>query len=165
LGLRRFLFGDRGTIAGTVYGTIIVLAVLAAGGRPYVHHLWRLLTLAGGSAVVLWLAHVYSHGLGESLAEGHRMTVGELRSIARREAAVVLAALPPLVAIALGAVGVLEARTAVGVALGIGVVTLGAQGVRYSRLEDLSPLASVFTVGLNLLLGLGLVALEVLVAH
>jgi hypothetical protein len=165
MGLKRFLFGDQRTIAGTVYGTIIVLAVLAAGGRAYVHQLWRLLTLAGGSAVVLWLAHVYAHGLGESLGMGRRLTLGELRSIARREAAVVLAAVPPLAAIALGAAGVFEGRTAVWIALGIGVVTLAAQGVRYSRLEQLSPLATTITIGLNLAMGLALVALEVLIAH
>jgi hypothetical protein len=115
--------------------------------------------------VVLWLAHVYAHGLGESLAMGRRLMVAELGSIARREASVVLAAVPPLAAIALGAAGVLEERTAVWIALGIGVVTLAAQGVRYSRLEELSPLATMITIGLNLAMGLGLVALEVVVAH
>ncbi len=40
--LRRYLLGDRRTIAGTVYGTIVVLSVLAAGARTYEHHLWRL---------------------------------------------------------------------------------------------------------------------------
>ena len=67
--------GDRQTIAGTVYGTIIVMSGLAAGAHAYEHHLWRLVVLAGGSAVVLWPAHVYSHGLGESLALGRRVTV------------------------------------------------------------------------------------------
>ena len=163
--LKRLMFGDRRTVSGTVYGTIIVMAVLAAGGRPYVHHLWRLLTLAGVSAVVLWLAHVYAHGLGQSLGEGRRLSAAELASIARREASVVLASIPPLIAIALGALGVLEGRTAVWVALGIGVITLAAQGVRYSRIEKLSPAATAITIGLNLAVGLGLVALEVLIAH
>jgi hypothetical protein len=83
--LNRLIFGDRETVAGTVYGTIIVMSVLAAGARPYEHHLWRLVVLAGGSAVILWLAHVYAHGLGESLKIGRRVTIAELSSIARRE--------------------------------------------------------------------------------
>jgi hypothetical protein len=163
--LKRFLVGDRRTISGTVYGTIIVLAVLAAGGKPYQDHLWRLVVLAGVSAVVLWLAHVYSHGLGVSLETGHRLTVGELVAIARRESSIVEAAVLPVAAVALGAAGVLEARTAVLVAIIIGAVTLTAQGVRYAQLERLSRGATLLTVGLNLAVGLGLVALEVLIAH
>ena len=105
--LRRLILGDRQTIAGTVYGTIIVMSVLAAGAHAYEHHLWRLVVLAGGSAVVLWLAHVYSHGLGESLGLGRRVTFEELVSIARREYSVIAAAILPLAAVALGAVGLL----------------------------------------------------------
>ncbi len=164
-GLRRLVLGDPQTIAGTVYGTIIVLAVLAAGAKPYEHHLWRLVVLAGISAVVLWLAHVYSHGLGESLNMGRRLTVAELSTIARREYSIVAAAILPLASVALGAAGVLEERTSVWVAFAIGVVTLTAQGVRYSRLEHLGIAAAVLTVSLNVAFGLGLVALEVLIAH
>jgi hypothetical protein len=95
--LRRLFLGHQETIAGTVYGTIIVMSIIAAGAHAYEHHVWRLVVLAGGSAVVLWLAHVYSHALGESLSLGRRITVGEVASIARREFAVIAAAIIPLV--------------------------------------------------------------------
>jgi hypothetical protein len=163
--LRRLILGDPRTIAGTVYGTIIVMSVIAAGASAYQHHLWRLIVLAGGSAVVLWLAHVYSHALGESLTLERRITVDEVRSIAHREFAVIAAAIVPLLALALGALDVLEDRTAVQLALWLGVAVLAAQGVRYSRLEHLNPGATLITVGLNLAIGLALVALEVLIAH
>jgi hypothetical protein len=163
--LRRLVLGHPETIAGTVYGTIIVMSVIAAGAHAYEHHLWRLVVLAGGSAVVLWLAHVYSHALGESLSLGRRITVEEVVSIARREFAVIAAAIVPLVAVALGAIGVLEHRTSVQLALWLGVATLAAQGIRYARLEHLHPAATVATIGLNLAIGLVLVALEVLIAH
>src|SRR5690349_10853568 len=90
--LKRLALGDPGTIAGTVYGTIVVMSIIAAGAHPYEHHLWRLVVLAGGSAVVLWLAHVYSHALGESLSLGRRITREEVASVARREFAVIAAA-------------------------------------------------------------------------
>jgi hypothetical protein len=163
--LKRFLLGDRQSIAGTVYGTIIVLSILAAGGKAYKHHLWQLDALAAVSAVVLWLAHVYSHGLGESLSIGRRLTVAELSSVARREYSIVLAAVPPLVAIALGAIGVLPQGTSVWLAFGTGVVTLTGQGVRYARLERLSTTAAIITVSLNLAAGVSLVAMEALIAH
>ena len=163
--LKHLVVGDRQTIAGTVYGTIIVMSVIAAGAHAYEHQLWRLVVLAGGSAVVLWLAHVYSHALGESLSLGRRITLDEVTSIARREFAVIAAAIIPLVAVALGATGIVEHRTAVQLALWLGVAVLAAQGIRYARLEHLRPGATLVTIGLNLAIGLALVALEVLIAH
>ena len=163
--LRRFLLGDTQTIAGTVYGTIVVLSVLAAGAKSYRHNLWRLDVIAAVSAVVLWMAHVYSHGLGESLALERRLTFGELAAIARREYAIVLAAVPPVVAVGLGAVGLVSPDTALWLAFGSGVITLAGQGVRYSRVEQLSPMRTITTVGLNLVFGLTLVAMEAFIAH
>ena len=163
--LKRFILGDRQSIAGTVYGTIIVMSLLAAGAKSYEHQLWRLVVIAAVSVVVLWLAHVYSHGLGESLKLGRRVTVGELSSVARREYSVVAAAIPLLAVVGLGAAGVIVERTAVRLALWLGVAALTAQGIRYARLERLSRSATFITIGLNLAIGLGLVALEVLIAH
>jgi hypothetical protein len=163
--LKRFALGDRRTIAGTVYGTIIVMSVLAAGAKSYEHQLWQLLLIAGVTAVVLWLAHVYSRGLGESVNIGRRLTIAELSSIARREYSIVAAAILPLAAVALGVAGVLPPGTAVRVGLWIGVVALAAQGIRYARVERLSRTATIVTVGLNLAIGLGLVALEIWVSH
>ena len=163
--LKTLILGDRQRISGTVYGTIIAMSVVAAGAKPFEHQLWRLVAVAGVSVVVLWLAHVYSHGLAESLQLGRRITVAELSSIARHESSVVTAAIPLLVAVGLGAGDVLAEGTAVKVALWLGVATLTAQGIRYARLERLSGSATFITVSLNLAIGLGLVALEVLVAH
>jgi hypothetical protein len=163
--LKRYFLGRRDTVAGTVYGTIVVLAVLAAGADTYKHHLWRLVAIAATSAVVLWLAHVYSHALGESLKEARRLDPREFAAIAQREYAVVLAAVPPVVALGLGATGLLSANAAIWVAFGTGVVTLAAQGVRYARLEELSLPASIASVAVNVTLGLVLVVAEVVVSH
>src|SRR2546423_11036518 len=163
--LKRFILGNRQGIAGTVYGTIIVMSILAAGAKPYEHQLWRLIVIAAVSVVVLWLAHVYSHGLAESLGLGRRITVAELSSIARREYSIVAAAIPPVAAVGLGATGVLGEPRAVQLALWLGVAALTAQGIRYARLERLSRTATFVTVSLNLAIGLGLVALEVLITH
>jgi hypothetical protein len=108
---------------------------------------------------------VYSDALGESVHAGRRLTAAELGHIARREFSIPLAALLPMCAVALGALGVFRERTALWLAVAIGVATLTAQGLRYARLERLSRFATVFTVGLNLALGLGIVALKVAVAH
>ena len=70
-----------------------------------------------------------------------------------------------MAAVGLGATGVLGEKTAVQLALWLGVAALTAQGIRYARLERLSRTATFVTVSLNLAIGLGLVALEVLIAH
>ena len=159
------ILGSRTTIAGTVYGTIVVLATLTAGARAYRGNLWELIAIAGSTVFVLWVAHVYAHGLGESVAEGRRLSFSELGVIARRELAILLAAVPVLAAVALGAVGILEAATALWVAVGVGVVSLTAQGIRFARLEQLSRSGAAITIGLNLALGLAIVGLKAAVTH
>jgi hypothetical protein len=162
--LRRFILGNPETIAGTVYRTIIVMSVIAAGAHTYEHQLWRLVVLAGGTAAVLWLAHVYSHALGESLTLGRRITVDEIASIGRREFSVIAAAIIPLVAVALGAAGILEHRTGLAGAVARGGRARGS-GHPVRTLGAMSPTATIITTGLNLAIGLALVALEVLIAH
>lgn len=163
--LRRLILGSRDTIAGTVYGTIIVMSVLTAGARVYRHELGRLGLIAGGSALVLWVAHVYSHGLGESLQRGRRLTFGELVAIARREYSILAAAIPPVVVLELGAAGVFRKPTAFGLAIGLGAAALTYQGVRYARLERLSRLGTAVTIAVNLALALSIVAIEVALQH
>jgi hypothetical protein len=163
--VRQLVLGTRQTIAGTVYGTIVVLASVTAGAAAYQNNLWKLALIATTSVLVLWLAHVYSHGLGESLALGRRLTTHEFRAIARRELAIPIAAVAPIAFIVLGAVDVFEERTALWLAVAVGVLTLTVQGARYARLENLSRTATIVSVSINLGLGLVIVALKAFVAH
>src|SRR5436305_8803491 len=100
--LTALLLGTRESIAGTVYGTIVVLAVVTAGSTVE-HDLWRLAVIAAATVAIYWIAHVYSDGLGESLKVGRRLTAAELGAIARRERSILLAAVLPVSAIVLGA--------------------------------------------------------------
>jgi hypothetical protein len=163
--IRRYLIGDRRTIAGTVYGTIIALSVLAAGAHAYQHHLWRLASIVAISALVLWVAHIYAHGIGESVAAGRRLTMAEVGDIARREYSIVLSAVLPVAALVLGAAGVLDERTSLRWAFGVGIFALAVQGIRYARLEELGRWAAIASVSLNLALGLAIVAVEAFVTH
>ena len=162
LRLNSLVLGTRERIAGAVYGTIVVLAALTAGATAYEHDLWRLGAIVGASVVVLWVAHVYAHGLGESLALERRLTRAELQAIAGRELSIALAAVVPLAAVALGALGVLEDRSAVWLAFGLGVATLAVQGVRYARLERLGPTGTVVAIAVNVGLGLTIVAMKLI---
>jgi hypothetical protein len=162
--LHRLVFGSRGAIAGTVYGTIVVMATLTAGSGG-VRDLWELAAIVTTTVIVLWIAHVYAHGLGESIEAGHSLDGREFAAIARRELAIPLAAVAPLLALALGAAGLLRESRAIWLAVGIGLATLAAQGIRYARAERLGPTGTLVAVAVNLALGLVIVGLKAGVAH
>jgi len=159
------VFGSRRTIAGTVYGTIVVLAALAAGGKAFQNDLWHLIALVDVTVLVLWIAHVYSHGLGESLQVGRRLDAAELGAIAGRELAIPLSAVAPTAILVLGALGIFKGTTAAWLAVGICVVALTVQGLRYALLERLGTVGTLISVALNLALGLTIVGLKVVVSH
>jgi hypothetical protein len=158
------LFGVGSGIAGTVYGTIVVMATVTAAygsGRDP----WRIAVIVSSTVIVLWVAHLYAHGLSESIRDQHRLTIQELKTIARRELGILLAAVLPIAALLLGAVGVLREASAVWLALAIGLLTLAGEGVRYAHLERLGRGGTFFVVVLNMSLGLLVIALKIAVTH
>lgn len=163
--LRRLIHGHVETISGTVYGTIVVLSMLVAGARDYGSDPWRLVVIVTAGATVLWAAHVYAHGLGESVKADRRLTLDQLLTLAVREGAILFAAVLPITAIALGALSVLSVELALWLAVGIGVATLAIQAVRYARLEQLGPAGAAAVIALNVSLGLVFVGLKALFAH
>jgi hypothetical protein len=162
---RRLALGRRDRIAGSVYGTIVVLAVLAEGATAYEHQLWKLDALVLASVLILWLAHAYSHGLGESLRLERRLTGSERKAIMSRELAIPLAAILPLAVITLGASRAIGDAAAVWIAVAMGVGTLAIQGVRYARLERLGGVGTALSVAANVSFALLIVAFKVLVSH
>ena len=162
--LSRVVFGSRESIAGTVYGTIVVMgAIAAASGQDA--DAGRLAAGVSATVIVLWIAHVYSHALGETVKLGRRLDWAELASVARRELAIVLAGVAPVTALAFGALGVLRESTAGWLAMGFGLATLLIQGIRYAGVERLSRLGTAVTVGINLGLGLLIVGLKAGLGH
>jgi hypothetical protein len=155
--------GER--LGGFIYGTIVALSVVVAGARAYPHQPGHIAIVVAVTSVIFWLAHVYSHALAHSVGTGEHLSLGELGHIARREASLLEAAVPPIVALLLGAVGILSARASGWAAFGAGLVVLGAQGVVFARVERLGWLGTLVVVSANLGLGLVLVALKLFVSH
>jgi hypothetical protein len=125
---------------------------------------WKLAETVTAAVFVLWIAHVYAHTLSEALSEG-RQKLYDMGSIARRELGIMLAAALPVGALVLGAIGVFHETTAVWAALGLGLFTLGVEGVRFSRLEGFGRGATLVATSLNITLGLFVVTLKVFLAH
>ena len=155
--------GER--LGGFIYGTIIVLAVLVAGAKAYPHAAGRIAALVAITSVVFWLAHVYAHSLGQSVATDEHLSMSELRHIARREGSLVEAAIPPLGALMLGALGLVSTRAAVWLAFSLGLAVLAVEGVVFARVERLGWLGTLAVVTANLGLGVLLVGLKLFVSH
>ncbi len=155
--------GER--LGGFIYGTIVALAVLVAGAKAYPQDARYIAGLVTVTSLVFWLAHVYAHGLAESVAKDEHFSLADLRGVARREASIVEAALPPVAALLLGAVGLISTRSAVWLALGLGLAVLVVQGFVFARIERLGRPATLAVVAANLGLGVLLVSLKLLVTH
>jgi hypothetical protein len=165
LRLRNLLYGYHLGLAGTVYGTIVVMATITAGSHGPETVAWELAVAVAVTVLVFWIAHVYAHTLAESLERGRRLDTAEFTSIAKRELAMPLAAVAPVAVLVLAAVGLLKVQTATWLAMGVGIATLAAQGARYAAFESLSRPASIVAIALNVALGLVIVGLKALVGH
>lgn len=163
--LVRVLAGAPEHLAGTLYGTLVVLAIIAAGTASHAAHPWQLVDLVASSTIVLWVAHVYAHGVAESVRAGRRLKVPELRAVARHEAAIVLAGVLPVLALVLGAFHVVPENSAVWLAISLCLLTLGVEALRYARLEKLRTWATLFTMGMNVLIGVLIVVLKIEMGH
>ena len=162
--IARFAFGHGHEVGGVLYGTISGMATLTAA-YANVKDAWELVTIVWSTLFVLWVAHVYAHGLAESMARGRRLDRPELKSLSRRELGILLSAAGPSLALLLGALDVLKLSTSVWLAIGLGLATLGVEGLRYARLEKLGPAATLGITAANLGLGVLVVALKVGVTH
>lgn len=152
-------------LAGFIYGTIVALSVLVAGGRAFPDSPGRVAVLVTGTCATFWLAHVYAHGLAHSVSHREHLSLGELGRIARREGSIVEAAAPLVVALLLGAIGVLPETAAIWTAFALGLVVLAVQALVFARVEELSWPATLLVLAINLGLGLALVALKLGLTH
>lgn len=161
--LGRAALGER--LGGFIYGTIVVLAVVAAGARAYPGEAGHIAALVAGTSFVFWLAHVYAHSLAHSVATDDHLSLAEVRYIAEREGSIVAAALLPVAALLLGTVGLMSTAAAVWTAVGLCLAVLIAQGITFARIERLGRLGTFAVVATNLGLGVLLVGLKLLVSH
>ena len=146
-----------------IYGVVLVGSLIAIAWREQTD--LEVLAFTWGAVVVFWLAHVYAHGVADSIGREEHISLADLRRMARREGAIVEAALPPVGALLLGALGVLSTHAAVWLAFALGLAVLAIEGVVVARVERFGVLGTVGIVAANLGLGLVLVVLKLVVTH
>jgi hypothetical protein len=159
------LVGREGRIGSTVYGTLLVLTALTASYAAERHHPWKLIELVLSIVLVFWVAYVYAHALSDSIESRSRLNRSEFASIASREFGLVLAAVAPILALLLGAVGLIHESASIWLAIGVGLGTLSAEGIRYARVTQLSRAGTAAILVMNLVFGLCVVLLKVTLIH
>lgn len=152
-------------LPGFIYGTLVVLTMIVVGAKAYPDEPGVVAALVVVTAAVLWLAHVYAHGVALSVSEEKRVSLAELRHLARREGSIVQAALPPVVPLLLAAADVISTQLALWAAIAVGLVVLGVLGVRFARIRRFGTVRTCAAVAANLAFGVLVVALKLLLAH
>jgi hypothetical protein len=151
------------SLARSIYGTILALAVVLAVADDPDHGIAYVLGGLLATAVVFWLAHVYAEVLAEHVRSQTTSWWADVRYALTREWPLVRAAGPLAVALLLGVAGLVSRDTAVDLAVGVGLVELFGWGLAVGRkLGQRLPLA-VLTGLANCALGAALVALKGLV--
>ncbi len=155
--------GER--LGGFIYGTIVALAVVVDGARAFPDSTGPVAVLVATTAAVFWCAHVYADGLAHSVSRDERLRPSELVHIARREFSLVQAALGPVVALLLGAVGVLSTAGSYWAAFAFGFAVLVGRGLQFARIERLGMVGTLGVVAGNVAIGLALVGLKIVAMH
>jgi hypothetical protein len=149
--------------AGAIYGQILVTAVVASlTEQPTISAGEAFFTVAV-TMLLFWLAHVYADGVVKRLRRVEPLRLREVWAIGKQQWPIAQAAVPALLALGAGSVGLLSRDTAVGAAIALGVAQLFAWGFVIARRSRMSPLGTVGAVALNGAFGLAIVALKVIV--
>ncbi len=148
--------------AGAIYGTILSMAVVSASSKdpelgPVAVAGWAVAT-----ALVFFLAHVYSSIVAAGFARPVR-AAGLIRIEARKEWPMVQGALVPAAAMLLAPLGIVSEDNASYVAVWTGVLMLVGAGLVIGRKERLGWGRSAIIGSINGAIGLMIVALKVFV--
>jgi hypothetical protein len=152
-----------GQLTASIYGTVLTIALITAYSAeddldPLVMAAAVLATTA-----VFWLAHAHADLLARRYFEGRPLQRGEIAEGLRTAFPLVQASFPPVLGLVAGGVGLLEDETSVYVALGIGVAELAGWGFATGRREQLGPVRTTALIGMNIALGLAVVALKLVI--
>jgi hypothetical protein len=145
--------GSAEHFADAVYGTILVLAVVAALSEDDHAAAGAILGGALATSLVFWIVHVYAEVLSRRAAGDGTAWWPLVRQAAQQEWPLVEAAFLPSVPLVLGAVGLLARSTAITLSLVVGVADLAAWGyfagraMRQSQIKSLVSAAAAAGLG------------------
>jgi hypothetical protein len=149
--------------ARAIYGTILVMAVISALAHDESITSAELIAGVAATTIVFWIAHVYAEVLGNRLQGEHAVSWENVRLASHHEWPIVEAAVPPVLALMLGVLGVLSTNSAVNVAIAVGIAELFLWGIAVGRRLGLSFTATLAAGVVNGALGVVIAGLKMLV--
>jgi len=154
---------DTHAVARTIYGTILVTALVAGISEGKDIDAWQILVSVTGTSIVFWAAHVYSEVISQRLAAGRSLSWAETGQAMSEELPMLQAGFPAAIALGLSALGFYSTETAVTLAIGFGVASLFAYGVVLAHREGAGRTQTFVTACVNGTFGLVIVALKAFV--
>jgi hypothetical protein len=156
-------FDQPANLAGTIYGTILSTALIAAYSEYPDAEPGQIAVAVVVTALIFWVAHAYAAVLAEEAETGE----GNLAATASRtltdEWPLVLGSLPPTVPLLLAPLGVVSDFRAEDLAIATGIALLAAWGLAISRRRRLGPLGTAAAVAASAAFGLVIVGLKAFV--
>jgi hypothetical protein len=150
-------------VSGAVYGQVLATSLVVALGHDKALSPLEMLVVLAVTMTVFWLAHVYSEAVAGVLEHGHGSSLAGLRRLAANEWPIAEAAGTSLLALGLGALGVLDREQAIWLAIALGIADLCAWGWRIGRRWHRSWTYSLGLAAASGCIAVPVVALKVLI--
>jgi hypothetical protein len=151
-------------LAGAIYGTIVSTAVVAGLDEKSSVSPARAFWILLASGVFFWAAHVYAFLLADRLHGHHRMKRDDVRRVMSREWPLFQSSFPLAVPLAMGSLGIIDGDSALGLATLVGVASLAAWGILFSRREGHGLGGIVGAASANAAVGLLIIGLKLAVS-
>jgi hypothetical protein len=146
--------------AGTIYGLIVIGALLAGESGRHESYLGTFAS-AAIAAAVYWLAHAYSGVLGRRLVSAERLTARALGDALIRDLALIRGAAIPLLALVVAALAGASQETAVSVAIWSAVASLVGFELLAGIRAKAAPGELVIELGVGVSMGVAILALKI----
>jgi hypothetical protein len=146
-----------------VYGLILATTVITISRELDPSDAGRAALSTLVTALVFWLAHVYARLLGEAVSHDRSSSRGALARAMREHWSLVEVAVPLVLVLALGAIGVIADRSALVVATALALAEWPATGAYAATNQGAGPAGTLASAVIALALGFSIVLLKVLI--
>jgi hypothetical protein len=146
-----------------VYGLILATAVIAISRESDPSDAGQAAISMLVTALVFWLAHVYARLLGTAVSHDGGFTRAAVARATRENWSLVEVAIPLVLILALGAIGVIPERAALVVATVLALAELAATGAYAAIRHGAGPAGTLASAVIALALGTSIVLLKVLI--
>jgi hypothetical protein len=150
-------------LAGTIYGTVIATALVAGLTEDDSLGEWEVIAWLLATMVTFWVAHAYANLLAGMSSGGRFPSLRDARAALGHEWAIVSAAGPAVVMLALGGLHVISGRTAEALAVGVGLLALGGWGWVLAARGNVGVARRLVAALLSVALGVAVIVLKLAV--